>query len=245
MYRIGIDVGSSFTKYCVMSEEQIIMLECEETPIRQAEYFEKKVEELTDRFPNAVIIACGYGRDNVEGLRTVNELSALARGIEYMLPGSEILIDIGGQDAKIIRQENGRLKEFFLNDKCAAGSGIFLNSICSLLKVPLKEINLDAVDSEVKISSVCAVFAQTEVVRLISQNVPESVIIKAIIIHILEKAGALLKNVKTDRIVFTGGLAEIDGIDQLARQIWNMQCETVQNGQFLAAIGCALEGDIR
>jgi activator of 2-hydroxyglutaryl-CoA dehydratase len=121
MYRIGIDVGSTYTKYCVLDGGgNILELKAEKTPVRQKEYFENKAAKYRGKYPNAVITSCGYDRGNVDSVQNVNELSVLAKGVNFIHPDCHVVLDIGGQDTKIIRQENGSLKQFFLNDKCAA-----------------------------------------------------------------------------------------------------------------------------
>lgn len=108
MYRIGIDVGSTYTKYCVIDDGEIVTLFSEKTPIRQRVYFEGKVKELYDLYPDPEIISCGYGKANVDGIHNINELTALAKGAFFSTGENGIVLDIGGQDTKIIVQEKGQ-----------------------------------------------------------------------------------------------------------------------------------------
>ena len=80
MYRIGIDVGSTWTKYCVMQDGSILSLQEEKTRLHQREYFARRLAELLTDYPGAEVISCGYGRDNVGGIRNISELTALAKG---------------------------------------------------------------------------------------------------------------------------------------------------------------------
>lgn len=242
MYRIGIDVGSTYTKYCFMNENlEIITLDTEKTPVRQKEYFEKKISELKKTYPNAAIVSCGYGRKNILSIKQVNELTALAKGVEHIKPGAEITLDIGGQDTKLIRQQYGRLKEFYVNDKCAAGSGMFLSNICNLLEMDFQQIPLGFHKKDsIGLSSVCAVFAQSEIIELLAKNVAEDVILVSVIRQILLQAKQLLEKVEKKAIVLSGGLAQISGIEILAEEIWNRECIICAESNYYSAIGCAL-----
>ena len=242
MYKIGIDIGSTYTKYCIMNEgRDITELFSEKTPIRQKEFFEAKLMEIMDKFPNADIVSCGYGKKNIQALKNINELTALALGGYFLEPDSDIILDIGGQDTKIIRQENGTLKEFFINGKCAAGSGMFLSNVLRMLEKDFWEIDLTGTETTpLKLSSVCAVFAGSEIVTLLADNVNEDDIIKAVIWHILIQAKLLLKKVKRNKILLSGGFTKIPGFCKYAENALECGCVAAQNGSYLSAIGCAL-----
>lgn len=242
MYKIGIDIGSTYTKYCIMNEgRDITELFSEKTPIRQKEFFEAKLMEIMEKFPNADIVSCGYGKKNIQALKNINELTALALGGHFLAPDSDIILDIGGQDTKIIRQENGRLKEFFINGKCAAGSGMFLANVLRMLEKDFWKIDLTGTETTpLKLSSVCAVFASSEIVTLLADNVNEDDIIKAVIWHILIQAKLLLKKVKRSKILLSGGFTKIPGFCKYAENALECECVVAPNGSYLSAIGCAL-----
>lgn len=240
MYSIGIDVGSTYTKYCVLQDGEVKDLFVEKTPIRQRAYFESKIKELGSKYPDSVITSCGYGKKNVSDIHGINELTALARGSFYITKRDGIILDIGGQDTKIILQEKGKLKEFFINDKCAAGSGMFLTNVLDMIGARFKEINLTNVDERtLNLSSTCAVFAQSEIVELIANNKTENEIIQAVISQIFVKTKPLVAKVKDGNIMLSGGLSQIPGIDEFASNILGRKCESIVNGTYMAAIGCA------
>ena len=171
MSSIGIDIGSTYTKYCVLDGSSIVTLDSEKTPIRQKEFFEKKTAELNQLYPGAPVVSCGYGKNNAGSGKTVSELVALAAGAGMIAPGFNVVLDIGGQDTKIIVCENGKLKEFFVNDKCAAGCGMFVANTTNFLQSEFSDISLrDADQPSIKLSSTCAVFAQSEITELIAGN---------------------------------------------------------------------------
>ncbi len=250
MFRIGIDVGSTYTKYCVMQDGEITELFSEQTPVRQKEYFEEKLRFLTGKYPGSQIVSCGYGRLNVPGTEQINELTALARGVFFSAGTDGTVLDIGGQDTKIIFQEKGQLKDFFINDKCAAGSGMFLSSVIQMLGLSFEELEFsdESVflnDSDpgkgISLSSVCAVFAQSEIVELIAKNYAEQEIINAVVRQILMKARALLVKLEPESIMLSGGMSQIRGIEKLAGSVLGVSCSTGMHGAYLAAIGCALK----
>ncbi len=241
MYRIGVDIGSTYTKYCVLntdSFEQTLFME--KTEAYQRDYFSKKVMELKLKYPDAEIISCGYGRENISSLKTINELSALAIGVNSRYPEFETALDIGGQDSKVILQKDGKLQQFYLNDRCAAGSGMFLLNTLNYLGVEYLDIDLANVHVDsIRLSSVCAVFAQSEVVRLVADNNLPNDIIYAVLWHILAQSKKLIDKVDSRQVLLTGGMTNISGIDRICEKVLGVRCSIAEDGSYLAAIGCA------
>jgi predicted CoA-substrate-specific enzyme activase len=237
---IGIDIGSTYTKYCVLDGSEIKMLSSEKTPVRQKEYFEKKVAELNSLYPGAPIVSCGYGKNNAGSGKTVSELVALAAGAGMAAPEYNVVLDIGGQDTKIIVCESGKLKEFFVNDKCAAGCGMFVVNSTNLLQTEFGDIKLGEDMPSIKLSSTCAVFAQSEITELIADNAQPDEIMKAVIWQILVQSKVLLGKVRCDRILFTGGLTQIPGIERYAASVFGMPVTIPKNSVYLSAIGAAI-----
>lgn len=243
MYGIGIDVGSTFTKYCIMSN-QLEIVKCfkEKTPVRQTQYFEEKNNQLMELYKEAKIVSCGYGKGNINGIKQINELTALALGANYVEPNIEIILDIGGQDTKVIRQKDGRLLNFFVNDKCAAGSGQFLINTLTQLNMKFKDIEVlgRQKNNNVVLSSACAVFAQSEIVELIAKNTEADDIIEAVLKHIFVQAKKILNKVRIEKILISGGFSQIPDIECYASKILGVECVSLKEGCYLSAIGCAL-----
>lgn len=241
MYRIGIDVGSTYTKYCILDDTAIVSLFMEKTPIRQMEYFEEKIAFLNEQYQGARIVSCGYGKNNVPGVKNINELSALAKGCHYVMQKNAVILDIGGQDTKIITQFEGKLSNFFLNDKCAAGSGLFLSNTLDMLGLTFDDINqIVIVEPELRLSATCAVFAQSEIVELIADNKTEQEILSAVMWQIFTKAKPLLSKVEGGSIYLSGGLCQIASIDKFASLVLGRECHVILNGAYIASIGCAV-----
>ena len=235
-------MGSTYTKYCVMNESgDILRLFTEKTPIRQQEYFEKKRMIFAEEYPNSRLISCGYGRKNVLGQRAVNELTALAAGAQRKIPEIPLVLDIGGQDTKVIRQKFGRLQEFFVNQKCAAGCGLFLKNTLEMLNLPFDELCIDETESSsLRLSSVCAVFAQTEIVEAIAAGVSEKAILQAVLTQIFTQAKVLLEKLPGTTVALSGGLTSIRGIQPFAQKILGRDIVIPEEASYLSALGCAM-----
>lgn len=241
---LGIDVGSTYTKYCVMEQNggaPVLTFSSERTPVLQREHFRRRIPELRGRYGGCPVVSCGYGRRNTGGVRTVTELTALAAGAAFLCPDSYAVLDIGGQDTKLICQEGGRLRRFFVNEKCAAGSGLFLGNVLNLLGMEFQEIDLTRqVQPEVRLSSVCAVFAQSEIVELIAEGVSGKAIVQGVIAQVLSQAKALLGKAECGEVTLSGGLTAIPGIGGYAEGILGVKVTVPEDGRYLSAAGCAV-----
>ena len=242
MMKIGIDVGSTYTKYCIADENsKIFKLYKERTPIRQREYLWKKAEELSQEYGDISIVSCGYGKDNAHAVKCINELTALAKGGFLLLQQDCAILDIGGQDTKIIYQEQGQLKKFFVNDRCAAGCGMFFLNTLNLLHGNYNDVHLGGGKTPLRsLSSVCAVFAQSEIVQLLAENVPEDEILYAVLCQIFTQAKALLTKMPVPSLVLSGGLSQLDGIKEFASNALGCKVYTLKESEYLSAIGCCV-----
>lgn len=241
MKRVGIDVGSTYTKYCVMEDAGPVELYTERTPVRQREYFAEKLLSLRAKYGDCLIVTCGYGRKNMTYGRTVTELTALAAGAENQCPQADAVLDIGGQDTKLICQQGGKLKTFFLNDRCAAGCGLFLGNVLHLLEMDFEALDLtDCEEPALRLSSVCAVFAQSEIVELIADGAESLEIVHAVLAQILMQARSLLGKTDCKCLALSGGLTQIPGIGPFAGAMLQKPVLVPERGPYLSAIGCAL-----
>jgi predicted CoA-substrate-specific enzyme activase len=214
----------------------------ERTLSGQREYFHGKIQELQNKYPACRIVSCGYGKQNIESTKNVSELTALSIGLHNQLPNASVALDIGGQDTKLIRQEDGKLKEFFMNDKCAAGSGLFLSNVLNILDKRFEDIDVTLKKTDkIKLSSVCAVFAQSEIIELLANGATPEEIINATLRQIFIQAFSMIRKCKhTDEIVLSGGLASIKGIKELASDTSKKRILVPEYPQHLSAIGCAI-----
>ncbi len=189
----------------------------------------KVMEELLDRCKIKIddisyIVATGYGRMNVPFAdRQITELTCHARGLGFQFPNVKLGIDIGGQDAKALKIRNGRLVEFVMNDKCAAGTGRFLEVIASAMGLKVSDLGDIAARAtgKVAISSICTVFAEQEVITNLSQGIPLENIIAGIHDSVASRAARMARRLKVEPdVVFTGGVAQNRGVVKaLAEQL--------------------------
>lgn len=239
---IGIDIGSTFTKLCVMSESRTIRsLSSFATPVEQKNFFANRLGELNKDYDILSVTSCGYGKENMGADTTISELVALSKGVGFYFSGVQTVLDIGGQDSKVIQCVNGKLTKFFLNDKCAAGSGLFLQNALRILNMDFEQIKIGT-DKINPLSTTCAVFAQTEIIRGISSGKSAQELANSAIYSILKQTSGILRPEirKNGQIIFSGGMTLIHGIDKLLSSL--IECEVIipQHSVFLAAIGCAL-----
>jgi predicted CoA-substrate-specific enzyme activase len=190
-------------------------------------------------------VATGYGRGSVPWAgRQVTEISCHALGAYHQFPDIGTVIDIGGQDSKVIRiGVEGKVLDFAMNDKCAAGTGRFLEVMAGKLQVPLDEMgDLSlTVESEASISSVCTVFAESEVVSLVAKNCPKAEIIRGIHRAIVNRVWSMAKAIGIEsQVTMTGGVAKNRGVVALMGQKLEKPIHIFKEPQIIGALGAAL-----
>ena len=223
------------------------------TGARNREAIARATQEVLDiaRISEAeikAIVSTGYGRDRVEKrLAAVTEITCHARGVEALLPGTQVLIDIGGQDSKAIRLDGeGRVLDFAMNDKCAAGTGRFLEAMARALQVDIEELcELDHGASEdLTLSSMCTVFAESEVVSLIAEGVEVKEIVAGLNRAIASRIVALVRRVASDvaglKVAMSGGVARNHGVVRALSSALNTKISVPQQPDTVGALGAAL-----
>ena len=207
--------------------------------------YEEILSELNIQ-PQAVnaIVSTGYGRNSLKVAdKAITEITCHAAGAYYLNPAIRTIIDIGGQDSKsIVIDDNGKVKDFAMNDKCAAGTGRFLEVMARALEVDLDnfgEISLDA-ENPSKISSLCTVFAESEVISLISKGEKRKNIIAGIHESIASRVASMTNRVGVIKpIMMTGGVAKNIGVVRALEKKFNAPIEVSENAQVNGAIGAA------
>jgi predicted CoA-substrate-specific enzyme activase len=201
--------------------------------------------EVSDALnPRLVALAAtGYGREQIAGV-TLTEISAHARGAEFLSPGVRTVIDIGGQDGKVISVENGRVRDFQMNDKCAAGCGRFLEMVVKRLEVDASTEEMEellAFDKEAPLNSTCAVFAESEIIGLLAAGVSREAILGGAAASMSRRIAALAGRTGVfSPAVITGGLSESPGIRKVLSRILGVELQALPNGIYAGAIGAAL-----
>ena len=247
----GIDSGSTTTKIVVMDRSGEI---CAQTLIRTGakallgaqRAFEAVMKELgVSRAEFAYITATGYGRSNIPFAdEAVTEISCHAKGAHRINPAAETIIDIGGQDSKVIRlSNNGSVMNFVMNDKCAAGTGRFLEMMASTLELGINEMGEKGLDwkHDLTISSVCTVFAESEIISLIADNHSLSDIIHGLNKAIATKTASLARRLGDNRAyMMTGGVARNKGVVKELESKLGLPIMVPDAPDICGAVGAAL-----
>ncbi|MBU0680715.1 MAG: 3-hydroxyacyl-ACP dehydratase [Proteobacteria bacterium] len=207
---IGIDLGSRTVKMAVWDGERMVDYQIAESgfePHRQA-------EKMLSAFTPTAVVATGYGRHLAaeyfaDGV--ITEIKAHAAGIYHHFPGCTTLVDVGGQDSKVIAVNGaGKVSNFQMNDKCAAGTGRFLEIMAGSLAFTLAEFGAAALASEqeVQINSMCTVFAESEVISMKNRGIPRAHIARAVHSSVADRLAAMLARLGYGEMVaFSGGVA--------------------------------------
>lgn len=244
MYFAGVDIGSRTIEVVVVDASGNILSSLQADtgfdPMAQAQ---KLIDGLTyDR-----IMATGYGRNLFElsfDAPTVTEIKAHARGARAFFPAAQAVLDIGGQDSKAIALfDSGKVKKFEMNDRCAAGTGKFLEIMARTLGFDIEAFGREALqtDEDVNISSMCTVFAESEVTSLIAKGKERREIARGLHSSVIRRAAGMINRVSSDGdIVFTGGVAKNPCMRTLLEEKLGRSVLIPDDPQLIGALGAAL-----
>jgi predicted CoA-substrate-specific enzyme activase len=250
MITVGIDVGSITTKAAVIKDGKLVSDKVTPTGYNAqgagVKIYETIIAELGLK-ASAVgkIISTGYGRNSVTfAHKAVTEITCHAVGAHFLNADVRSIIDIGGQDSKaIVLDENGGVKDFAMNDKCAAGTGRFLEVMARALEIDINDfggVSLRA-DAPSKISSLCTVFAESEVISLISRGEKRENIIAGIHESIASRVVAMAGRIGLSApMMMTGGVAKNKGVVGALEKKTGFRIEVSEKAQVTGAIGAAL-----
>lgn len=250
VYTLGIDVGSTASKCIVLKDGKEIEGKAlisfgagTSGPMRAWQEVLLQAGLTAENLE--FVLATGYGRNMVEGADAqMSELSCHARGACELFPDARTVIDIGGQDAKVLRiGVNKTMENFVMNDKCAAGTGRFLEVMARVLEVDINDMaDLSARSRQrVNISSTCTVFAESEVISQLSSNTDKCDIINGIHRSVAGRTGGLAKRLGiVPQVVMTGGVAKNAGVVKALEEELNTTIVTSPLAQYAGALGAAL-----
>jgi len=249
VYTLGIDIGSISTKAAIMTEKGLVHTKVMMTGYN-AEMAASRI--YTDVLaeaglaPSSIgrVVATGYGRKSCsQADKTYTEIMCHAAGARYLRPDVRGIIDIGGQDSKaILLDERGKVVNFVMNDKCAAGTGRFLEVMARALEVDLDAFGNLSLQSRnpSKISSLCTVFAESEVISLISKGENRENIIAGIHEAIISRVLAMAKRIGlSGLIMMTGGVAKNVGVVRALEAALGYEIVVSEHAQVNGAIGAA------
>ena len=239
----GIDIGSRTIELVVLNEGGMIeskQVDSSFDPMTRA-------KELLEGVGFDRIMATGYGRHLFElsfDAPTVTEIKAYAVGARALFPGVRTILDIGGQDSKAIAvNDGGRVAKFEMNDRCAAGSGKFLEIMANTLGYTLDEFGPDALKAkkDIQISNMCTVFAESEVTSLLAKGEDRQDIAMGLHRSVVRRAAGMLKRVSVEEpIVFAGGVAQNVCMLRLLEDTLEKQITVPRDPQMVGAYGAAL-----
>lgn len=221
MFYAGLDIGSTITKVLIKNERKVCTTVIKPTGAEHRrlanEIMKEALRKLNLTTANiSYIVATGYGRINVPFAdKQVTEITCHMRGINWLFPSVKTIIDIGGQDSKGIKVDNGKLVNFVMNDKCAAGTGRFLEVISDLLGVKLDDIGEISLQSTrpTNISSICTVFAEQETLLQLSKGTSIEDILAGIHRASASRIHSMVKKIKIEKdVAITGGGAKNIGL---------------------------------
>ena len=240
---LGVDVGSTTTKMVLMENNEIVWYRIEDVGVViEEDILSKMIKEIEQNYPIDKIIATGYGRHKISFAdKVVPEVIALGKGANYFFNDADGVIDIGGQDTKVLKiNKDGKVVDFILSDKCAAGTGKFLEKALDILKIDKNEINKYKSDNVAKISSMCAVFAESEIISLLSKKVPKEEILMGVYESIINRVIPMINRLKIQNIVFSGGVAKNKVLVEMFEKKLNKKLLIPEEPQIVCCVGAIL-----
>ncbi len=244
---IGVDAGSTTCKAVVIDAEGRIVLQAVEPADPR---IEAQAERILAALRNEAgadlpVGATGYGRKRVKAGRVLTEITCHARGAWARTGRPGVLVDMGGQDTKVIRiGEGGEVMDFAMNDKCAAGTGRFLEVILARLRVPFEEVAscVAKAPRAVAVSSTCTVFAESEVISLVAQGEPLEGIVRGLHHSLASRVGALARSAASagGEVFMSGGVALNPAMVAALAEALGRPVKVVQEPQLVGALGAAL-----
>ncbi|MGE0354785.1 MAG: acyl-CoA dehydratase activase [Gemmatimonadales bacterium] len=247
----GVDVGSTQTKAVVVDHarrivgKSLIMTGANVVAAAQEAFQAALDDALVREADVGFVIGTGYGRYKVSfGNAQVTEISCHARGAAQMFPGTRTVLDMGGQDTKAIRiRPDGEVIDFCMNDKCAAGTGRFLQAAAFALEIPLDELGPRAQQAQrpVKISTTCTVFAESEVLAWVAKDRKVEDILMGVHRSIAARSVSLLTRVGIEpEVTFTGGVARNLAMVAVLEELLGVTLNVCAESHFMGALGAAL-----
>ncbi|HEY6040660.1 MAG TPA: acyl-CoA dehydratase activase [Anaerolineae bacterium] len=250
-YASGVDVGSTQTKAVIIDENLNIvgrsLIDTGANVVTAAEkaFLAALQQSTVDEESIEFVVGTGYGRYKVTfGDTQITEISCHARGAVHMFPATRTVLDMGGQDTKAIRvNEKGEVLDFCMNDKCAAGTGRFLQSAAAALNIPLAELGPLALRAEkaVPISTTCTVFAESEVLSWLGRGKKIDDILLGTHRSIATRSIALLRRVGIEeQVTFTGGVTRNEGMVVVLNEALGTVLNVSEESHYMGALGAAL-----
>ena len=245
MFTLGIDSGSTTTKGVLFDGEKIVRTGILPTSATPRDSSHKLYQSLYND-EVAYTVSTGYGRELLETAdKQITEITCHARGAAFLNPTIRAVVDIGGQDCKAVLLDNGlNVVDFIMNDKCAAGTGRFIEVMMRILEEDIKNIDSFVEGHEpINITSMCTVFAESEIVSLLAKGADKGDIALGIINSICRRTSFFAQKLNlTGDIFFSGGLAQFEIFRSTLESYLKIPVHTSPLSQYAGAIGAAVIG---
>ncbi len=248
---MGIDLGSRQVKVVTVDGGQISALNSYDTIAFYKEYAQRQNDRLRVDFQRLGLaqaaeapVSTGYGRNAVAllGGQEIPEIKAHTLGAVWQTGLRDFtLLDLGGQDSKVALVRGGRLTDFQTNDRCAASSGRYLENMAAVLGISLEELSGYSHDP-VDLNSTCAIFGESELIGKIIEGVPVDRLAAGVNYTIFKRIRPLLRQLASDTVVFTGGVAHNQALRQILARETGMEVIVPAHPQYNGAIGCCVHG---
>jgi benzoyl-CoA reductase subunit A len=253
MITMGVDVGSLTGKALILKENEILswdlMLTGPDSSRTGQAVADNALQKAGLRLEDMdFIVSTGYGRIVIPfANKNITEISCHAKGANWFFPTARTILDMGGQDCKAIRcDENGKVTDFAMNDKCAAGAGRSMGIMAKLVGVTLEDLgplSLEASDGGVSVSSVCVVFARSEVLAYLRSGVSKSEVLAGACQALCQRVNGLLRRVGIEEdFVISGGIAKNVGVVQRLEKRMGVKAKICFEPQIVGALGAAVFG---
>lgn len=246
----GIDAGSRTIKAVLVDADgRLLASAIADQGVRQEQLARQLLTDLLrehqlEDADLARTVATGYGRHSIGFAdTTVTEITCHARGVRHLVPEARTVIDIGGQDSKLILlNADGTVTDFTMNDRCAAGTGCFLEVLAKRLQVPLAELGAMTARARhpAAISSMCVVFAETEIIGLLAAGTDPEDIAAGVQRAIAGRIGTMAARKAQGPVIFTGGVARVGGMDEALEFVLGQPVALAPDPQLTGALGAAL-----
>jgi len=248
MYYIGVDVGSVAAKAVVLKNGEItasVVLPTGWSPKSSGrEVFERALEQAGITSESVeYIVGTGYGRVALDFVdKAVTEITCHALGANHWFPENNLVIDIGGQDSKAILINNrGKVENFVMNDKCAAGTGRFLQVMAVTLGLELDQLSEMTLAEPVNINSMCTVFAESEVISLLASGEAKERIVAGLYHSVARRVSTMTGSMGfINGVTFTGGVAKNQGMQRILSSILGCKVDVPKEPQIIGALGAAI-----
>lgn len=247
MRKTGIDLGSRFVKICIENQGELSFykyntIDFYKKHITKDSAGKLKIEhELLDN-DDSQITATGYGRNLMRfaNAEVISEIKAHFKGARKQTGLDDfVLIDIGGQDSKVIKATDGFIDDFVMNDKCAASTGRFLENAANILQISMEEMSRYT-ENPCLLSSTCAIFSESEIIGKIAEGASLSEISAGINLSVAKRLIPLIKRFSKSEIYAAGGVVSLYGVKYYLEDLLSKKINILKNYQYNAAIGCVV-----